>query len=249
MKFELKNPPQEAIILAGGMGTRLQSVVRDVPKPMAMVGGKPFLEYVIHMLEMHGIRKAVLSVGHLWEVIFEHFGYNWRGVEMDYAIETEPLGTGGGIKLAFEKTKSQDVFVLNGDTMFLVSLFDHWRWHQDNSKGALISLGLAEMTNFDRYGTVELDDEGRVKAFHEKRPMALGQINAGLYIVNRDLWKYVDVPTKFSFEKDILERYVGELRFSGCVHEGYFVDIGIPEDFARAQTEIRQFYWPGEPGW
>lgn len=233
--------PEEAIILAGGMGTRLQSVVSEVPKPMAPVAGKPFLEYIFPVLKRVGVRKVVLSVGHKWEVISDHFGDRWLGMDIEYAVETEPRGTGGGIKLAFKKTETQHVLVLNGDTLFLHDLFRLWENHNLLNPGALISISLKEMKNFDRYGTVELYQDERIKAFREKQAMDSGLINAGVYIIDRDLWDIVDVPEKFSFEKDVLERYVDKLRFMGYKHEGYFIDIGIPEDFARANVDLINF--------
>jgi D-glycero-alpha-D-manno-heptose 1-phosphate guanylyltransferase len=230
--------PEEVIVLAGGMGTRLATVVSDVPKPMAPVAGRPFLEYLFPMLARAGVRKVVLSVGHLWEVILAHFGNHWLGMDIAYAVETVPLGTGGGIKLAFEKTQADDVLVLNGDTLFLHDLLQHWECHQASKGEAIISLALKEMQDFDRYGTVELRKDGRIKAFREKQPMERGLINAGVYIVNRKLWDLVEVPEKFSFEKDILERHVHDLQFMGFKHDGYFIDIGIPEDYARANQDL-----------
>jgi D-glycero-alpha-D-manno-heptose 1-phosphate guanylyltransferase len=240
--------PEEAIILAGGMGTRLASVVSDVPKPMAPVAGRPFLEYIFPMLKRAGVRKVVLSVGHKWEVIYAHFGNSWLGMDIEYAVETVPLGTGGGIKLAFEKTQSEQVLVLNGDTLFLHGLGMFWETYQLFNPGAIISLALKEMKDFDRYGTVELYKNKRIKAFREKQACESGLINAGVYIIDRSLWSMVDVPEKFSFEKDILERYVRKLRFDGYKFEGYFIDIGIPEDFAKANRDLLDFQHEEQEG-
>jgi D-glycero-alpha-D-manno-heptose 1-phosphate guanylyltransferase len=236
--------PKEAIILAGGMGTRLQSVVSDVPKPMAPVAGRPFLEYIFPLLRQVEVKKVVLSVGYKWETILAHFGYRFQGIDIEYAVETVPLGTGGGIRLAFSKTNSPQVLVVNGDTLFLHDLMMHWEMHQFYSEGALVSIALREMKHFDRYGTVELYKNERIKAFHEKKPMESGLINAGIYVIDRELWGKVDVPERFSFEKDILERYVRKLRFMGYIHDGYFIDIGIPEDYAKANAELGQLRFP-----
>jgi D-glycero-alpha-D-manno-heptose 1-phosphate guanylyltransferase len=228
--------PHEAIVLAGGMGTRLQTVVRDIPKPMASVDGRPFLEYVLAQLPGIGIQRVVLSVGYKWEVILAHFGHSFMGMEIDYAVEEQPLGTGGGIKLAFDKTTSEQVLVLNGDTLFACDL--RWHFAQHTTDGGLISLALKEMHDFDRYGSVEVDADRRVMGFKEKQALDYGLINAGVYVIDRALWAKVDVAEKFSFEKDILERYVGALSFMGYKQDGYFIDIGIPEDYARAQMEL-----------
>lgn len=228
--------PREAILLAGGMGTRLRSVVTDLPKPMAPVGGRPFLEHLFPMLQAAGIEHAVLSVGYKWEVIEAHFGREFMGIALDYAVEEQPLGTGGGIKLAFGKTTEQHVLVLNGDTLFKIDLAEHWRRHV--AGGGLVSLALKPMRDFDRYGTLELGAEERIVAFKEKQPLREGLINAGIYAIDRGIWDAVDLPERFSFEQDVLEREVGRLNFKGFVQDGYFIDIGIPEDFARANVEL-----------
>ncbi|MFM2376776.1 MAG: D-glycero-alpha-D-manno-heptose 1-phosphate guanylyltransferase [Bacteroidota bacterium] len=230
--------PKEAIILAGGMGTRLQSVVSDVPKPMAPVAGRPFLEHLFPMLREANVRRVVLSVGYKSETIMAHFGDRHGGIDIAYAVEPVPLGTGGAIRLAFEQTRMPQVLVLNGDTLFRYDLRKHWEMHRRLGKGALVSVALKEMRDFDRYGTVEVYKNHRIKAFHEKKPMGEGLINAGIYVIDRDLWGMVDVPEQFSFEKDILERHVQRLRFMGCQQEGYFIDIGIPEDYARANRDL-----------
>ncbi|MFN8397960.1 MAG: nucleotidyltransferase family protein [Bacteroidia bacterium] len=229
--------PREAILLAGGMGTRLRSVVTDLPKPMAPVAGKPFLEHLFPSLKAAGIEHAVLSVGYKWEVIEAHFGREFMGISLDYAVEEQPLGTGGGIKLAFEKTTEQHVMVLNGDTLFRIDLAEHWRRHVTG--GGLVSLALKPMRDFDRYGTVELGADERILAFKEKQPLKEGLINAGIYAMDRGIWGKLDLPERFSFEQDVLERQVGRLNFKGFVQDGYFIDIGIPEDYAKADADLR----------
>ncbi|MBD3842888.1 MAG: NTP transferase domain-containing protein, partial [Campylobacterales bacterium] len=150
----------EAIVLAGGLGTRLKSVVSNVPKPMATIGDKPFLEYILKYLKKNGITRVILSVGYKLEIIEEYFGNNFEGIELIYSKEDEPLGTGGAIKKAMSKVKSSKVYIINGDTFFDVNLKSLIL--VDNSK---ITLSLKHMKNFDRYGCVESDENNLVTAF------------------------------------------------------------------------------------
>jgi D-glycero-alpha-D-manno-heptose 1-phosphate guanylyltransferase len=126
----------------------------------------------------------------------------------------------------------------------LHDLMMHFELHQWYGDGSLVSVALTEMNDFDRYGTVELYKNERIKSFHEKRPMKNGLINAGVYVIDRDLWNQVDVPEKFSFEKDVLERYVRKLRFMGFKHDGYFIDIGVPEDYEKANRDLVMLKFP-----
>lgn len=227
---------RQAIVLAGGKGTRLQSVVADLPKPMAPIGGIPFLHFLLKQLKFNGFEKVVLSVGYKYESIQDYFSDSFEGMKIEYAIEKVPLGTGGGIRYAFELTSADDVFIFNGDTYFDVDLDDFERFHK--ASNSALSLSLKPMQNFDRYGTVTTNSIGQILAFKEKTPMSEGLINGGVYLISRKLWDQVEVPSKFSFEQDVMEAYVNSIPFYGFVSEGYFIDIGIPEDFSRAQTEL-----------
>lgn len=232
--------PDEAIVLAGGMGTRLRSVLTDLPKPMAPIVDKPFLEYVLNQLHATGFKKVIFSVGYKWELIQAHFGSNFKGMTIAYAVENVPLGTGGGIRLAFEQTTGQNVCVFNGDTMFKLDIQSFYAQHIAND--AMMSIALKPMENFDRYGTVACNEGHRITVFEEKKQTAKGLINAGVYLINRELWKEVDVTQNFSFEKDIMERYLETLRFMGFAFDAYFIDIGIPADYAQAQIDLpKQF--------
>lgn len=235
-------PIRTAVVLAGGLGTRLRSVLQDLPKPMAPIGELPFLSYLLHSLEATGVELAILSVGYRWEAIMDHYGSRYGRMELRYSVEDEPLGTGGGIRLASTMVGDEVVLVLNGDTLFDVDLAGLCAAHFASS--ADITLALKPMRDFDRYGTVQLDAAQQVLAFREKQPCAEGLINGGVYLLRNDLWGRVDLPFKFSFEKDVLERYLGEFDFRGYVSEGYFIDIGIPEDYARAQVELPALF-PG----
>ncbi|MBK9579567.1 MAG: nucleotidyltransferase family protein [Fibrobacterota bacterium] len=222
----------EAIVLAGGMGTRLRSVVSEIPKPMAPVAGKPFLESVLRWLVGCGTQKAVLSVGYKWEVIRDHFGESFEGMELRYAVEESPLGTGGAVALAMRETESQQVLVVNGDTIFPIDASRLLSLQIDRGIGA--TLALKPMTNFDRYGSVELKD-GRIEAFLEKTHRDQGLINGGIYAMDRNFLSGRGLPARFSLEQDVLEKESGTGRLHGEVFDAPFLDIGIPEDYSRAE--------------
>ncbi len=231
---------KEAIILAGGLGTRLQSVVSDVPKPMAPVNGKPFLAYLIQYLQKFGIQKIVFSVGYKSEAIVEYFGNSFSNLEMVYAKEEEPLGTGGGLKMAMEKCSTESVLVLNGDTFLELDLFDFYNFHQKGQ--ADISLCLRNIENASRYGTVEIDGQQRITAFQEKAgENTPGLINGGVYIFRRKIFNEFILPEKFSLEKDFFEPNLKKLKMMGYTSNGYFIDIGIPEDYQKAQDDFKRF--------
>ena len=223
----------EAIVLAGGLGTRLRSVVSDLPKPMAPIGNKPFLEYILKYLQKNGITRAILSVGYKWETIKEYFGYKWENIELVYSVEDEPLGTGGAIKKAMKQLKTGQVYIINGDTFFDVDLKSLVL--EDNSK---LILSLKHMINFDRYGCVESDDNNLVKAFTEKGYRESGNINGGIYLASKNIFDNFDLDEKFSFE-EFMQVNFEELKISVKVFENYFIDIGIPEDYEKAQSEIK----------
>jgi D-glycero-alpha-D-manno-heptose 1-phosphate guanylyltransferase len=220
------------IILAGGFGTRLSTVVKDVPKPMAPINGKPFLHYIFKELQHQKIKQVVLSVGHLKEVIQDYFQDSYLGISIQYAIENEPFGTGGGIKHAFNFVED-DAFVLNGDTFFDIELSKLKKTDAD------ISIALKPMFNFDRYGTVELNNENRIVSFNEKKYCEHGLINGGVYYFKKSMFDKIETERKFSFEKDILEKHLHHLQIQGTVFDNYFIDIGIPEDYKQAQIDFK----------
>ncbi|MCF8368603.1 MAG: nucleotidyltransferase family protein [Bacteroidales bacterium] len=231
---------QEAIILAGGKGTRLKEVVSDVPKVMAPINGRPFLEYVLDYLENYVVEHVVLSVGYMHKVIMDHFGNQYKSITIDYAIEEEALGTGGGIKKAFEYIHDNRAFVFNGDTMFrinLIRLFDF-----QISRETDFSMVLRQVDNVSRYGAVEYDDEKRITGFFEKgEQQGPGMINGGVYLIHKRFFNQHQFPDKFSIEKDCFEKMVNAYPFFGIVCKQYFLDIGIPEDYERAQHEFKEF--------
>lgn len=231
---------KEVIILAGGLGTRLRSVVSDVPKCMAPVNGKPFLWYLFQSVALFDVKRVVLSVGYKREVIFQWI--DKHGSEfpfsIEYAVEERPLGTGGGIRAALSKTTSQNVIVINGDTFYSIDL-DIFEAHHRES-GAAISLALKPMTCFDRYGTVEVENNC-VTRFKEKAHYENGLINGGIYYINKEKLNLSQLPDAFSFEKDVLETQVGKQIVYGFTFDDYFIDIGVPEDYFKADEEFYSF--------
>lgn len=225
----------EAVILAGGFGTRLQSVVSDVPKPMAKVGEYPFLHYVLNHLKNNGIKKIVLSVGYRHETIIKYFGSKFGNVELTYAIENQPLGTGGAVKFAAQYITTDKFFLLNGDSIFKSDLSLLEDFHEQ--KQSQITLSLKEMQHFDRYGSVQINHKGQITTFREKQYCKAGLINTGVYMVDKQSIIHID-RDKFSFEKDILEQQLENQTIYGTISEGYFIDIGIPEDYSKANNNI-----------
>jgi D-glycero-alpha-D-manno-heptose 1-phosphate guanylyltransferase len=220
------------IILAGGFCTLLSNLVRDVPKPMAPINGKPFLHYIFKELQHQKIKNVVLSVGHLKEVIQDFFKNDYLGIDIQYALENEPLGTGGGIKNAFNFVED-DAYVLNGDTLFDIPL------QKIKNETYDISIALKPMFNFDRYGTVEVNDEQRIISFNEKKYCEHGLINGGVYYFRKSLFDKIETDYKFSFEKDVLEKHLKDLQIHGKIFDNYFIDIGIPEDYKQAQIDFK----------
>jgi len=233
----------EVIILAGGLGTRLRSVVSEVPKCMAPVAGKPFLWYLLKYLSRYDITRVILSVGYLREIIFKWID-EVKGefsFEFDYAVEEEPLGTGGGIKLALDKANGERVFVLNGDTFFDVNLNQLYDAHMIGNKA--ITLALKPMRKFERYGTVNMEPiSGRIISFNEKQYCEEGLINGGVYVIRKDASIFEGLGQKFSFETAVLEPQCERHQLLGVVQNGYFIDIGIPEDYRKANVDLLSFF-------
>lgn len=226
----------EAIVLAGGLGTRLRQVVPDLPKPMAPVAGKPFLEIVLGSLAKKGFRRVVLSVGHMAEKIVEHFGVQFAGMEIVYEIEQSPLGTGGAIRNSLHRCLSDHIYVFNGDTFLdleAAAVETHWR----RSKVPIIVA--REVSDTFRYGRLEIVN-GAVRGFMEKGSSGAGAINAGCYVLPRGILDEYPPGEVFSFEADFLSRMVKIHRFDVFLSKGLFIDIGIPEDYARAQEELAE---------
>ncbi|MDT7828085.1 nucleotidyltransferase family protein [Pricia sp. S334] len=227
----------EAIVLAGGLGTRLRAVVKDVPKPMAEVNGQPFLDYILDYLIKNKITKVVLAVGYKHEIIQNYLSQNkkFSDLQISYSIENQPLGTGGAISQAITKVDGSYTFIVNGDTFFNIPLnqleiFAH-------KKNAEIAIALKELPFSNRYGRVACSSNDRILSFsenkHDQEESCL--INGGTYFINKNLFEPFELPQKFSLENDFFKPYLKITQAYGKCFEDFFIDIGIPEDYNLAQ--------------
>jgi D-glycero-alpha-D-manno-heptose 1-phosphate guanylyltransferase len=232
----------EAIILAGGLGKRLRSVVADVPKPMAPVLGKPFLEYQLAYWHAQGVKRFILSVGYKWNIIQDHFGAEFKDAEIDYCVEPEPLGTGGGFLLSLEKLKTEDPFLLlNGDTIFKVRLADLASFHQ--KKAAEMTLALAEVRDNDRYSGIDLASDGRITAFgrRDKARGGSAAVNGGIYLMDPAAFGSIEWngSDPISLEDQICPQLLADGRkIFKLVSNAPFINIGVPESYRLAEKII-----------
>jgi len=280
---------KEAIILAGGFGTRLAHIVSDVPKPMALVAGLPFLTYILSNLQKAGIDHVILCTGYKSYVISDYYRNSFSSIEyinftkqkrsstsakqqdsytsneqknlnpneditkrnfpleklkaisIDYSIEETPLGTGGAVKAALNKLKGDEFFLLNGDTFFDIDYNKFFNEYINNP--SILYLALSQQDDTSRYGTVIIDDNRNVLEFCEKgKNSGYGLINGGIYIVNKNIFSQTETPTCFSFENEILEKHYKNLNIKGLKFNSYFIDIGIPKDYFKAQEYFGQKY-------
>jgi len=222
----------EALVLVGGLGTRLRGIVDDVPKPMAPVKGRPFLAFVLDQLIDDGFDLAVLAAGYRHEAIRSYFGEEYRGLALAYSVEGEPLGTGGAIRLACDQARARDVFVLNGDTYLDLDYRAMMDAHA--RAGAQLSLAVCEVPDVARYGALEISD-GIVQGFREKGQTGPGWINGGTYVLGFELRDRLPKRGAFSFEQEVLVPQVQSIRPLAFPASGLFIDIGVPEDYERAQ--------------
>ena len=229
-------PYREAIVLAGGFGTRHAHGQPDVGKPRAPVAGRPFLRFIRDQLAAAGFDRVIVADGDRREQIEGFFGPAYRGMAIEYSPEETPLLTGGAVKRALNRCVSDWVFVLNGDTWLDVDFGAMEAAEANVSDSVAAAIAVKRMHDFDRYGTVDVDAGGSLTAFHEKRPCEEGFINAGVYLLRRDALD--DMPEKFSLESDYFERVVGDGALCAVECAGSFVDIGVPEDYEHAQTML-----------
>lgn len=227
----------QAIVLAGGFGTRLHTVISDVPKPMAPIGDRPFLALLLEYLEKAGFEDVVLSVGYLYDKIIDYFGSQFGALNIRYAVEEYPLGTGGGICRALQLIGFGEVFVLNGDSFLSLDYLGMVAFHR--ACQADITLALMPVNDTSRYGNVRVV-ENRIVCFEEKGCAGPGLINAGVYLINHSIIESQKFPEIFSFERDFLAVEHEEIGLYGYISDTFFIDIGVPEDYQRAQTELPQ---------
>lgn len=233
----LKESEMEAIILAGGFGTRLGVIARDVPKPMLPVLGKPFLAYLLGHLARYGVSKFILCTGYKHEIIRDFFGLSFMGIPVAYSIETEPLGTGGALLNVLPLTKGQHCLALNGDTFFGIDITSFLQCHL--ALRSDFTIALKKLYNFDRYGIIERHGK-RIISFEEKKSCREGDINGGVYAFKKEIFYRNSYPRLFSLEKDFLGTQLNQLKIMGISYDDYFVDIGIPEDYIHAEREFSQ---------
>jgi D-glycero-alpha-D-manno-heptose 1-phosphate guanylyltransferase len=226
----------EAIILAGGLGTRLRSVVAHLPKCMAPVNGVPFIAFVINNLIKQGVDHFIFSLGYKSESIIQFLEDKYKHLDKTYVIEQTPLGTGGAIRQACKKVNGENVIVLNGDTLFTIRLQPLSHFH--TRQKADCTIALKPMINIERYGTVDINNRNVVIAFNEKKFCQKGLINGGIYFLNAKNFLKESMPEVFSFEKEYLEKLFSIRAMFGMIQDEYFIDIGIPEDYERAQMEL-----------
>ena len=223
----------EAVILAGGFGTRLHDLTKDTPKPMVLVAGKPFLTYILDELDYYHFDHVVMAVSYLKEQIISYFGNKYKNITIDYAIENEPLGTGGAIVNCFPLLKEEWFFVINGDT---ISIVDYHEMSKIKNNQILVK----KMTNFDRYGEVKIDEKHCITDFNEKKFVKEGYINTVIYYLNKTFMQDYKLEGKFSVENDVFAKYIDTLKIKAFATDGYFIDIGVPEDYERAQEELKR---------
>lgn len=223
----------EAVVLAGGFGTRLKGCIDNIPKPLAPISGRPFLFYLLDYLYANGIHRVIISTGYLAEKVEEAIGGSYRGMTVEYSVEDTPLGTGGGIKKALKKCTEDDVVVCNGDSFFDVDLFEMKKFHFNS--GCPVTLAAKFIKNAHRSGLLELKN-GRLLGFTENGIAPSGFINGGVYFIKRRLLEEISEDT-FSFEKTVL---AGGYDIGVYESDGYFIDIGVPDAYKLAEEKREQ---------
>ena len=227
----------DALILVGGQGTRIRSVLGDLPKPLAPIAGRSFLSWQMQWLTSLGVTRFILAVGYRQDVLMEAVGSNFAGYPIHYSTESYPLGTGGAVLNALDFIHEERLLVLNGDSMAAVSMQGLWQCQAD------VALVGVQVDDMGRYGALEFDpNSGRLYGFAEKGRQGPGCINAGVYVMRRDfLLGYRNQQRPCSLEQDILRSGLDSAVMRVCPVQGFFIDVGIPEDYALAQSLIPDF--------
>jgi D-glycero-alpha-D-manno-heptose 1-phosphate guanylyltransferase len=222
------------IILAGGLGTRLKSVLPDTPKCLAPINNKPFIGQLLNFLKNQGINKFIFSLGFKNELVIRYLDEEFDDMNICYSVEKEQLGTGGAIMLALANVISEEVLVINGDTFFNNDLALFYKFHQANA--SKFTMALTKVESNDRFGSVVMDDQNKIIGFSEKTQNSSVLINAGQYIINRKYFLNSNLKDKFSIELDYFQNNDIEKTIYGYEYLSDFIDIGIPDDLIRAQT-------------
>lgn len=227
----------DAIILTGGKGTRLKSKIKDIPKTMADINGIPFLEYTLNWLNRERIENVILAVGYKKEYIKNYFGEGYKGIKIIYSEEDEPLGTGGAIKKALERSNNNNIIVMNGDVLARVNLLEMYKKHIKTN--ATMSIAIKEMKDINRFGTVKIRNDNRIIEFNEKKFSSRGYINAGVYIMKKDIFNNKINQESFSLEDEYLAKYVAVDKIYAYKYDGNFIDIGVPEDYEKVKEILK----------
>jgi NDP-sugar pyrophosphorylase family protein len=226
-----------ALILAGGLGTRLRGVLADRPKVLAPVAGRPFLSYLLDQLQTAGVQQVILCTGYRAEQLEDAFGQRYGALALSYSREPEPLGTGGAVRLALPHIQTESMLVLNGDSYVDCPLADLIAWHRQRQFAG--SLLLTRVADAARFGTVSVDDSGAIRSFQEKRGVAVpGWINAGIYLLARRLIEQLPEGRTVSLERDAFGRWLIE-GLGGYQRQAAFLDIGTPESLAQSEDFLR----------
>jgi mannose-1-phosphate guanylyltransferase len=228
----------QALVLAGGEGTRLRPLTHTVPKPVMPLAGRPFLTFMLDWLREHGVDDVLLSCGFLAHAVEDVLGEEYNGVRLRYVHEDEPLGTAGPVRLAADEGLLQDrVFILNGDVLTDMDLTAQLAFHEE--EGAKATLALIAVEDTSSYGVVPTDEDGAVLEFLEKSPgpAPTNRINAGAYVIERDVVERIPAGRAVSFEREVFPGLVGEGLY-GFHSEGYWIDIGTPERYLESTYDL-----------
>ncbi len=232
----------DVVILCGGLGKRLKNIISDRPKPMAEIEGRPFIQFLIECFSNFGVERFILCTGYKDNIIRQYFQDRYDDKEILISKEDKSLGTGGAIKHAIPIIYSNPFFVINGDSFCKLNIYDFHKFHV--LKKALVSIALVKVKNAERFGYVNVDTLGSITKFHEKTgSIQQGLINAGIYLMNKDVFSYLkEYPNIFSLEHDLFPRLINKGLFGMKSDCQYFMDIGTPEGFFRAQKLIRKAF-------
>jgi len=228
-----------AILLAGGLGTRISTMSNGLPKPMIDVGGRPFIKYVADFLIKNGFTRIIIAASYKYYLIQEELGFSYKGCKIEWSIEESPLGTGGAISKVFVNFNLPSAFIFNADTLFYIDFVNFSKFCYSKNNNIVIALRLIE--NVSRYGKVIQNKDGLITSFSEKNNIGPGYINGGIYFVNRSMLD-LTYDKKYSFEEYISRIVISQKKVYSINCSGYFIDIGIPTDLIKARKELPQIY-------